>query len=137
MRPTDIRLKRAERILEVRFDSGEVFSLPCEYLRVHSPSAEVQGHGPGQGVLVTGKSGVNIVAITPIGHYAVQLAFDDGHDSGLFTWSNLYELGRDQARNWQRYQAAVAAAAGVGAPFPPEPPASAASPPKRCSDPRA
>ena len=111
MRPTDIRLKRAERILEVSFDSGEVFRLPCEYLRVHSPSAEVQGHGPGQGVLVTGKAGVNIVAITPIGHYAVQLAFDDGHDSGLFSWTTLYELGRDQARNWARYEAAVAAAA--------------------------
>jgi DUF971 family protein len=112
MRPTDIRLKRAERILEVSFDSGEVFRLPCEYLRVHSPSAEVQGHGPGQGVLVTGKAGVNIVAITPIGHYAVQLAFDDGHDSGLFSWTTLYELGRDQARNWQRYQAACAQQAG-------------------------
>jgi DUF971 family protein len=102
-RPTDIRLKTAERILEVTFDSGEVFRLPCEYLRVHSPSAEVQGHGPGQKVLVSGKAEVNVRAIRPVGQYAVQLEFDDGHDSGLFSWTTLYELGRDQAANWQRY----------------------------------
>jgi DUF971 family protein len=102
-RPTDLRLKRADRVLEVRFDSGEVFQLPCEYLRVHSPSAEVQGHGPGQRVLVHGKAQVNIAAIRPVGHYAVQLEFDDGHDSGLYSWQTLYRLGRDHASNWQRY----------------------------------
>jgi DUF971 family protein len=102
-RPTDIRLKRAERLLEVTFDNGEIFRLPCEYLRVHSPSAEVQGHGPGQKVLVSGKSEVNIRGIRPVGQYAVQLEFDDGHDSGLFSWATLYELGRDQTGNWQRY----------------------------------
>lgn len=102
-RPTDIRLKRAERVLEVAFDNGEIFRLPCEYLRVFSPSAEVQGHGPGQRVLVAGKAGVNIRAIKPIGHYAVQLEFDDGHDSGLYSWGTLYALGRDYDSNWRRY----------------------------------
>lgn len=102
-RPTDIRLKRADRVLEVTFDNGEIFRLPCEYLRVHSPSAEVQGHGPGQKVLVAGKADVNIRAIRPVGQYAVQLEFDDGHDSGLFSWATLHELGRDQAANWQQY----------------------------------
>ena len=101
--PTDIRLKRTERVLEVVFDNGEVFRLPCEYLRVHSPSAEVQGHGPGQRVLVAGKAGVNIRAIRPVGHYAVQLEFDDGHDSGLYTWTTLHELGRNFDANWRRY----------------------------------
>lgn len=97
-------------MLEVSFDSGETFRLPCEYLRVHSPSAEVQGHGPGQRVLVQGKAQVNIVAIRPVGHYAVQLEFDDGHDSGLYSWQTLYRLGRDQASNWQRYLDELAAA---------------------------
>ena len=101
--PTDIRLKRADRLLEVVFDTGEHFRLPCEYLRVHSPSAEVQGHGPGQRVLVAGKADVNIRAIRPVGQYAVQLEFDDGHDSGLYSWSTLYALGRDFDANWRRY----------------------------------
>lgn len=109
-RPTDIRLKRSERVLEVQFDNGEVFRLPCEYLRVHSPSAEVQGHGPGQRVLVHGKSGVGIRAIRPVGQYAIQLDFDDGHDSGLYSWQTLYRLGREQERNWQHYLDELAAA---------------------------
>jgi DUF971 family protein len=109
-RPTDIRLKRADRVLEVVFDNGERYALSCEYLRVHSPSAEVQGHGPGQKVLVAGKSGVNIRGIAPVGQYAVQLLFDDGHESGLFSWRLLLELGRDQERNWQAYLAALTAA---------------------------
>jgi len=109
-RPTDIRLKRAERLLEVSFDNGESFRLPCEYLRVFSPSAEVQGHGPGQKVLVAGKAQVNIRGIAPVGQYAVQLLFDDGHDSGLYSWATLYELGRDQQANWQAYLDELAAA---------------------------
>ena len=109
-RPTELRLKRADRILEVTFDTGETYRLPCEYLRVHSPSAEVQGHGPGQRVLVAGKSGVGIVGIQPVGQYAVQLQFDDGHDSGLYGWRTLHELGRDFEANWQRYLDELAAA---------------------------
>ena len=100
--PTEIRLLQASRVLKLSFDAEE-FALPCEYLRVHSPSAEVQGHGPGQEVLQTGKEAVNIVAIEPVGHYAVRLIFDDGHNSGLFSWQLLYELGANRQRNWQRY----------------------------------
>ena len=102
-RPTEIVLHRTARALEVAFDSGERFKLPAEYLRTHSPSAEVQGHGPGQRVLVGGKGAVNIAAIEPVGQYAVLLRFDDGHDTGIFAWDTLYALGRDQARNWQGY----------------------------------
>ena len=101
--PIDIRLHRASRILEVAFDDGMRFKLPCEYLRVFSPSAEVQGHGPGQEVLQFGKENVNITAIEPIGQYAVKLVFDDGHDSGLYSWHVLYRLGVDYERNWQDY----------------------------------
>jgi len=106
---TELKLRTTSRVLQVTFDSGEIFALPFEYLRVHSPSAEVKGHGPGQEVLVTGKSGVGIRAIEPVGQYAVKLVFDDGHDTGLFTWKYLFELGRDQVTNWERYQARVAA----------------------------
>ena len=101
--PTDIKLHRKSRILEVAFDSGERFRLSAEYLRVHSPSAEVQGHGPGQEVLVTGKEGVNIVDIEPVGQYAVRLVFDDGHETGLYTWPILHGLGANQAKNWRTY----------------------------------
>ncbi len=107
---TELRLRTSSRVLQVTFDSGEVFELPFEYLRVHSPSAEVKGHGPGQEVLVTGKAAVGIRAVEPVGQYAVKLVFDDGHDTGLFTWKYLFELGRDQAGNWERYQGRVAAA---------------------------
>ena len=109
-RPSGITLHRASHVLEVAFDTGESFKLPCEYLRVHSPSAEVQGHGPGQRVLVSGKRHVNIASIEPIGHYAVLLRFDDGHDTGIFSWQTLHELGREHEKNWQAYLDALDAA---------------------------
>jgi DUF971 family protein len=111
--PTAITLHRASHVLEVGFDSGETFRLPAEYLRVHSPSAEVQGHGPGQRTLVAGKRDVNIDAVEPVGNYAVLLRFDDGHASGIFSWDVLHTLGRDHARNWQAYVDALAKA-GLG-----------------------
>lgn len=100
--PTDIKLHSASKLLEVSFDDVQ-FTLPCEYLRVHSPSAEVQGHGPGQEVLQTNKEQVNIVAIEPIGNYAVKLIFSDSHNSGLYSWDILYTLGQDRKKNWQSY----------------------------------
>ncbi|MEZ5458327.1 MAG: DUF971 domain-containing protein [Steroidobacteraceae bacterium] len=106
--PTEIKLRRQSRLLEVRFDDGACFELPYEFLRVHSPSAEVKGHGPGQETLVTGKQDVGLKGIEPIGQYAVRLIFDDGHDSGLYSWKYLYELGRDRAALWQRYLDRVA-----------------------------
>jgi len=109
-RVTAITLHRASHALEVGFDSGETFKLSCEYLRTHSPSAEVQGHGPSQRVLQHGKRDVNIVEIVPVGHYGVLLKFDDGHDTGIFSWSVLHELGVDQDANWQAYLDALAAA---------------------------
>lgn len=101
--PTDIRLHQGSRVLEVSFDSGEVFRLPCELLRVYSPSAEVQGHGPDQRVLQVGKEAVNIRAIHPVGQYAVVLEFDDGHSTGIYSWTFLHELGSHQGDYWQRY----------------------------------
>lgn len=109
-RPTDIKLHRKSRVLEVAFDDGAVFKLPCEYLRVHSPSAEVRGHGPGQEVLQLGKAEVNIDGIEPMGQYAVKLIFDDGHNSGLYSWDFLYRLGQNQAALWQAYLDKLAAA---------------------------
>jgi DUF971 family protein len=100
---TELRLKRATRVLEVSFADGSRFELPFEYLRVHSPSAEVKGHGPGQEVLVLGKENVGIKAVEPVGQYAVKLVFDDGHDTGLFTWKYLHELGREREAKWARY----------------------------------
>jgi DUF971 family protein len=111
--PTDIELLQVSRVLEVSFDDGARFRLPCEYLRVYSPSAEVRGHGPGQGVLQVGKEGVNIRAIEAVGNYAVKLVFDDGHDTGLYTWDYLYQLGRNQDANWREYLAALEAAGHV------------------------
>lgn len=108
--PTELKLDRAARVLEVSFDNGERFALSCEYLRTHSPSAEVQGHGPGQRVLQVGKAQVNIEAIHPVGHYAVLLQFDDGHQTGIYSWATLHELGVHQERNWQAYLDALAAA---------------------------
>lgn len=102
-RPTKIIHHRRSRRLEVRFENGETFDLPCEYLRVFSPSAEVKGHGPGQEVLQVGKESVNIERIEPVGHYAVRLHFDDGHNTGLYAWDTLYRLGRDKDENWRRY----------------------------------
>ena len=110
--PTEIRLRRASRLLEVSFSDGSRFELPFEYLRVHSPSAEVKGHGPGQEVLVLGKQDVGIAAVDPVGQYAVKLVFDDGHDTGLYTWKYLHELGTEQAAKWARYLERCAAAGG-------------------------
>ncbi len=101
--PTALTLKRGSRLVEVTFSDGSVFELPAEYLRVYSPSAEVTGHGVGEGVLVTGKRNVNIERIEPVGRYAVKLVFDDGHDTGLYTWEKLYELGSEYEAKWQRY----------------------------------
>jgi len=108
-KPIDIILHRASHALEVAFDDGARFRLPCEYLRVESPSAEVQGHGPGQRVLVPGKRNVNISAIEPIGNYAVLLHFDDGHASGIFSWGTLHELGREYDQRWAAYVAELEA----------------------------
>ena len=108
-RPVDIILHRASHLLEVAFDDGSRYRLPCEYLRVESPSAEVQGHGPGQRVLVPGKRHVNINAIEPVGNYAVTLHFDDGHASGIFSWTTLRELGQQQEQRWSAYLAEMSA----------------------------
>lgn len=102
-RPTDIRLHGKSRVLELVFDDGYTCNLTCEYLRVHSPSAEVQGHGPGQEVLQIDKESVGIDALEPVGNYALRIRFDDGHDTGLFTWPYLYALGRRYDHNWQAY----------------------------------
>lgn len=102
-RPTGIKLHQKSRLLEVSFDNGETFQLGCEYLRVYSPSAEVQGHGPGQQVLQYGKEAVNIIGIEPVGNYAVVLRFSDGHDTGIYSWDLLYELGTNQEQYWQSY----------------------------------
>ena len=102
-RPIEIKLNKAERRLAIRFDDGERFTFSCEFLRVHSPSAEVQGHGPGQETLQTGKADVGIEAIEPVGRYAVRLVFDDGHDTGLYSWGLLYRYGQQQETLWQRY----------------------------------
>ncbi|HGX93927.1 MAG TPA: DUF971 domain-containing protein [Candidatus Tenderia sp.] len=101
--PTDIKLHQRSHTLEVSFDDGRVFKLPCEFLRVYSPSAEVRGHGIGQEVLQLDKEGVNIIAIEPVGNYAVKLFFDDGHNSGIYSWDVLYRLGSQQEVLWQRY----------------------------------
>ena len=107
---TEIKLRTRSRVLAVTFADGASFQLPFEYLRTHSPSAEVKGHGPGQEVLVLGKQNVGIHAVEPVGQYAVKLVFDDGHDSGLFSWKYLRELGEKQQDNWAKYLARVAAA---------------------------
>ncbi len=101
--PLEIKLRKTSRLLAVVFDDGKSFDLPFEYLRVYSPSAEVTGHSAGQGVLQTGKENVQIAKIEPIGHYAVRLVFDDGHDTGLYTWKYLYELGDQHQEKWQSY----------------------------------
>ena len=107
--PTELRLRRAEKLLEVSFPDGARFSLPAEYLRVESPSAEVQGHGPGQKVLVAGRRHVGIIRLEPVGHYAVRLIFDDLHDSGIYSWAYLRQLGEEQAERWAAYEAELAA----------------------------
>ena len=102
-RPTNLVLHQKSQVLEILFDDGSQFNLPCEYLRVYSPSAEVRGHGPGQEVLQYGKQNVGIDRIEPQGAYAVKLCFDDGHDTGLYTWKLLYKLGVNYAELWQDY----------------------------------
>jgi len=101
--PTALTVHQQSRLLEIRFSDGAHFKLPFELLRVYSPSAEVQGHGPGQEVLQTGKRGVDVVSLEPIGNYAVQPTFSDGHSSGLYAWDYLYRLGAEQDALWQRY----------------------------------
>jgi len=101
--PTEIRVHTRARILDLAYADGRCYSLPAEYLRVHSPSAEVQGHGVEPPVLVTGKENVGISSVEPVGHYAVRLMFDDGHNTGLYTWKYLYELGQSQHSRWAEY----------------------------------
>lgn len=103
--PTALTLHQASRVLEIGFDDGQTFRIPFELLRVYSPSAEVQGHGPGQEVLQTGKREVLITDVAMVGHYALQPRFDDGHESGLYTWAYLYDLGARQAEHWAAYEA--------------------------------
>jgi len=102
-KPTEISLHKKSRMLEITFADGEHFEFSCEFLRVHSPSAEVQGHGPGQGVLQLGKENVVINKIEPVGSYAIQPSFDDGHDTGIYSWETLYDLGKNKDKYWQEY----------------------------------
>lgn len=103
--PVELRLKSADKALEVDFDSGETFRLPAEYLRVESPSAEVQGHNPSQKQIVAGRRHVGILAVEPVGNYAIRVKFDDLHDTGIYSWTYLYELGREQDKRWRAYLA--------------------------------
>jgi DUF971 family protein len=105
---TELRYRSAEKLLEVGFADGARFALPAEYLRVESPSAEVQGHGPGQKTIVAGRRHVGILRIEPVGHYAVRIAFDDLHDSGIYSWDYLRRLGEEQAERWAEYERALA-----------------------------
>ena len=107
--PVELRLKKAEKLLEVAYDDGSRFRLPAEYLRVESPSAEVQGHGPGQKTLVAGRAHVGIIALEPVGNYAVRITFDDLHDTGIYSWSYLYELGVEREKRWREYLEGLAA----------------------------
>lgn len=108
--PSEIKLHQQARELEISFDNGCNYRYSCEYLRVFSPSAEVRGHSPEQATLQTGKKNVAIIDIQPVGNYAVKLVFDDGHDSGLYSWEYLYQLGAEQTANWQDYLARLASA---------------------------
>ena len=125
-RPTEIKLHQKSRVLEIAFDDGKTFSLECELLRVYSPSAEVRGHGPGQEVMQIGKKDVEIMAVDPVGNYAVRLVFSDGHDTGLYSWDYLYGLGMDKERLWKEYvnrmtkEGASREAAPAAAPLPPK-----------------
>lgn len=103
--PVEFRLKSADKALEVDFDSGETFRLPAEYLRVESPSAEVQGHNPSQRQIIAGRRHVGILAVEPVGNYAIRIKFDDLHDTGIYSWTYLYELGREQDKRWRAYLA--------------------------------
>ncbi len=101
--PTNINLHQKSRMLEIDFDNGEKYQYTCEYLRCFSPSAEVQGHGPGQEVLQVGKENVNIEKIEQVGNYAICIHFDDGHNTGIYSWETLYNLGRNYEANWNNY----------------------------------
>ena len=109
-KPVEISLHQKSRVLKIAFDTGESFTLSYEFLRVHSPSAEVQGHGPGQGTLQIGKEDVVITRLDPVGSYAIQPTFDDGHDTGIYSWETLYDLGKNRDRYWQEYLDKLAAA---------------------------
>jgi DUF971 family protein len=113
--PVEIKLRKQSRVLDVAFDDGQRYELPFEYLRVYSPSAEVRGHGPGQETLQLGKHDVLVRSVDPVGNYAVRLVFDDGHDTGLYTWGYLYELGVTRAAKWQQYLDRLAK---LGLPYP-------------------
>lgn len=101
--PTQLRLIRAEKRVEIEFDDGKKFTLPAEYLRVESPSAEVQGHGPGEKTIIPGRIHVGIMELEPVGNYAVRIKFDDLHDTGIFSWDYLYQLGVEQPKRWRDY----------------------------------
>lgn len=101
--PTEIKLHQVSQVLEITFADGKTFRLPSEFLRVHSPSAEVRGHGPGQEVLQVAKKAVQILSVEPVGNYAVQFRFSDGHDTGIYSWDLLYDYGRRQDAMWQAY----------------------------------
>lgn len=103
MIPIDIKLLQKSRVLEITYANGQQFSLPCEYLRVFSPSAEVQGHGGTPMPLVVGKENINIISVEPVGHYAIKLTFDDGHNTGLYSWETLHQLATHYEENWQNY----------------------------------
>jgi DUF971 family protein len=106
-RPTEIRLKKEEKILEVDFDNGKKFNLPAELLRVESPSAEVQGHGPSDKKVIAGRRHVGIMGVEAVGNYAVRIQFDDLHDTGIFSWNTLYHFGEHQDEIWENYLAAL------------------------------
>jgi len=107
--PIELRLKRVEKRLDIEFEDGKRFSLPAEYLRVESPSAEVQGHGPGEKIVVAERAHVGILGLEPVGNYAVRIKFDDLHDTGIFSWDYLYRLGLEHDKRWRDYLAALAA----------------------------
>lgn len=121
--PTEIKLHQASHVFEIAFANGRSFRLPYEFLRVHSPSAEVRGHGPGQETLQTGKRDVTITTVEPIGHYAVRPTFSDGHDTGIYSWDYLYDLGERQDEMWQQYLERLAAAGASRDPGTPGSPA--------------
>lgn len=116
--PTELKLHQQSRLLEITFSDDVCYQLPFEYLRVYSPSADVSGHGPGQEVLQTGKKNVGVTALVPVGSYAVQIDFDDGHGTGLYTWEYLYKLGENQPALWQDYLDRLAAAGASREPPP-------------------
>ena len=127
--PTEIKLHQASRLMELSFTDGTRFRLPYEFLRVYSPSAEVRGHGPGQETLQAGKREVTITEVEAVGHYAIRPKFSDGHDTGIYSWDYLYDLGQRQDTLWPQYLARLAA---VGASRDPDPNAPAATPAHAC-----